>query len=118
VEWEVFQAENASYEAIEDRPTVDPQFAVKEHLTGGGRVDSKRPNVDTFRGRKLIGLIDKDSLVSICPRGVVPFCSELYMDGNNALRAVKRATKGGVFVTHSMCKFGIQLPQHLPGRKF
>jgi hypothetical protein len=40
------------------------------------------------------------------------------MYGNNAPRAVKRTTKGGVFVTHSMCKLGIQLPQHLPGRKF
>jgi hypothetical protein len=108
VEWEVFQAEkNASQEANEDRPTVDPQFVVKVQLTGGGRVDSKHPNDETFRERKTLSF-----------RSTLEASSRSIQNCTNALRAVKQSTKGGVFVTHSMCKFGILLPQQLPGRKF
>jgi RNase H-like domain found in reverse transcriptase/Reverse transcriptase (RNA-dependent DNA polymerase)/Integrase zinc binding domain len=101
-EWEV------RYDEVR-RPPQDPDTnldrprSVVEVRIGNGL----QPNDPDFAERRLIGLLDSGSTVSIATLGVVPTeCALEFLD-----RVRKHNTLGGVFVTHSKTELPIILPQ-------
>jgi hypothetical protein len=75
---------------------------VVEVMVGNGL----RPNHPAFRTRRLIGLLDSGSSVSITCRGVVPIDCPL-----EGYKPKKHTTLGGTFVTHSTTMMPLVLPQ-------
>ena len=96
VDWEVLHEEQQG-------PHDDaPQCHIEVALMHG-----QQPMTYSFATRKLKGLLDSGSSVSICVKGAIPKRSWLQ----RKMTPVRFATKGGVFVTHSTCLVDIVLPQ-------